>query len=208
MEIEKLTLGPLHTNCYIIHNHMEAIIIDPSGDAPQIVGMIDNLGVKVKAILLTHAHFDHIGALEAVRNQFSIPVYIHLAESDWLTDPQLNGSARFGMDPLICERADHEVHDGNLKIGNFSIDVLHVPGHSPGSIAFVFPQSSMVIGGDCLFREGIGRTDLPGGSYSDIQESIRLKLFSLPDSFTVYPGHGPSTTIYHEKHNNPFITMD
>ncbi|MFC4404220.1 MBL fold metallo-hydrolase [Gracilibacillus xinjiangensis] len=205
MEIEVLTLGPLQTNCYIIHNQSEGLIIDPSFDAKKIISTIDKLGISVKAILLTHAHFDHIGALEPVRNHYDIPVYIHKEESKWLADPNLNGSQLFGMDPVICKQADYELSEEEIGIEDFSINVLHVPGHSPGSIAFVFQQSSMVIGGDCLFREGIGRTDLVGGSFDQLQDSIQLKLLSLPDTFTVYPGHGPSTTIGYEKSNNPFI---
>ncbi|KAB8128443.1 MBL fold metallo-hydrolase [Gracilibacillus oryzae] len=206
MEIKKLTLGPLQTNCYIVHNQTEALIIDPSFDGEYIINTIDKLKLSAKAILLTHAHFDHIGALEEVRSHYNIPVYIHAIEKGWLRDPSLNGSSRFGMKPVVCKEAEHELTEGKMNIGNFSIDILHVPGHSPGSLAFVFHQSSFAIGGDCLFREGIGRTDLVGGNFEEIQKSIQEKLFLLPDSFTVYPGHGPKTTIRHEKSNNPFIS--
>lgn len=206
MRIEKLPLGPLSTNCYIAWENKKAIIIDPSAEAQAISQKVSELDIQPLAILLTHAHFDHIGALEEVRTQYNIPVYIHPVENDWLTDPALNGSDLFGFDPVTAKPADYFVEDNELTIGEFNIEVRHTPGHSPGGVAYILPKHDAIFGGDSLFAGGIGRTDLPGGDFSELEHSIKTQLYSLPDSFKVYPGHGPNTTIKDEKENNPFIS--
>ncbi|MGE5703774.1 MAG: MBL fold metallo-hydrolase [Clostridia bacterium] len=183
----------------------ESIVIDPGMEPDVLLAALSN--EKVVAILLTHAHLDHIGGLNDVRKLTGAPVYIHPLEQDWLTDPNLNGSARWShITPLIvCERAEHELADGQkLEVAGFAIDVLHTPGHSPGSCSFVIGQHCF--GGDVLFAQSIGRTDLPGGNYETLMESIQDKLFELDDTTIVYPGHGPKTTIEREKMYNPFVT--
>ncbi|HZG14611.1 MAG TPA: MBL fold metallo-hydrolase [Candidatus Bathyarchaeia archaeon] len=206
LTIKSFTSGPFETNSYLLTNEEtgEHIVVDPTFEPQKLLATLE--GKKVVAILLTHAHLDHIGGLNAVRKLTKAPVYIHPLEQSWLSDPQLNGSARFGLTaPIVCEPAEHELHDGQtLSLAGLDIRVLHTPGHSPGSCSFVIDKHC--IGGDALFARSIGRTDLPGGDYETLMISIQDKLFELDDDTIVYPGHGPATTIDMEKTYNPYVT--
>lgn len=204
MKIEVLPLGQLQTNCYLIHDQQEGLIIDPSGDADIIIDTLNKLDVQPKAILLTHAHFDHIGALEEVRNNFNIPVYVHEAEKEWLSNPSLNRSDKFLGYEVVASDPDYLLKEGKHTIGGFTIEVRESPGHSPGGLLFIFHEQEWIIGGDSLFYESIGRTDLPGGSLEQLVDSIHQKFYTLPDTYIVFPGHGPKTSIAHEKKHNPF----
>lgn len=203
MDIGAMSLGPLGTNCYVVSKNQEALVVDPSGDADQLMDYIANNNLNVKAILLTHAHFDHIGAVDELRKYCDCEVYVHELEADWLTDPELNRSIYLPQQVKV-KPAEHHIKPGKMELGSFVFDVIHTPGHSPGSVSFVFEESKFVISGDVLFHQGIGRTDLPGGNYQQLEASI-LRLYQLNDAFTVYPGHGPETTISYEKQNNPFV---
>jgi glyoxylase-like metal-dependent hydrolase (beta-lactamase superfamily II) len=156
--------------------------------------------------LLTHAHFDHIGGVEAVRAATGAPVYVHRAEADWLTDPQKNGSALFpGLDLIRCQPADRLLEGGEtMKWIGREFRVIHTPGHSPGSVTFRLDDQ--VFSGDVLFAGSIGRTDLPGGDYETLMRSIHDVLMEMPEETRVYPGHGPATTIGREQASNPFVT--
>lgn len=198
-----MSLGPLGTNCYIVSKEGDALIVDPGGEANIIIDFLKQESLSAQAILLTHAHFDHIGGLEALRAGLSLDVYLHENEADWLGNPNLNGSSSFGNE-IVTKRAEHVLKNGTLQIGPFEFKVLHTPGHSPGSVSFIF-EEAFVISGDVLFQQGIGRTDLPGGDRRQLEASIRNHLYQLDDSFIVYPGHGPETTIKAEKRNNPFV---
>ncbi|MDC3415514.1 MBL fold metallo-hydrolase [Aquibacillus salsiterrae] len=206
MNISSLSLGPLGTNCYIVDQDSKAIIFDPGGDSEELLAWLTRKNLQPLAICLTHAHFDHIGAVDAIRNQYHIPVYLHQFESSWLSEPKLNGSALFPGPRISIKEADYTLNPGKLKIDIFDFEVAHTPGHSPGGVCFVFFDHQLVIGGDSLFYEGIGRTDLPGGDSQQLINSIKTTFFSLPDQFVVYPGHGNSTTIGHEKKSNPFVS--
>lgn len=207
MKIFMYPLGPLQTNCYVIGNEDtgEALIIDAGAGPDALLSKARDY--KVKAILLTHAHFDHISGLNSIRQATNAPVYIHRSEQSWLKDPDLNGSSRWPTvaEKTICEQAEFELEDGQtLELAGFSIKVLYTPGHSPGGISFLIDQHLFC--GDALFAQSIGRTDLPGGNYSQLMQSIQNKLMVLPDETICYPGHGPKTTIGSEKLYNPFIT--
>ncbi|MBT2754744.1 MBL fold metallo-hydrolase [Mesobacillus foraminis] len=207
MEWYQLPLGPLQTNCYILSNRNNScLIIDPGEEAEKVFRYLNQKKLKPAAILLTHAHFDHIGAVEPIRGKYSVPVYLHTQEKKWLSDPVLNGSRLFGMGEVKAEPADYLL-SGNqdLSIGEFTFTVLETPGHSPGSISFYFQEAGLVASGDALFQGSIGRTDLPGGSHETLLKSIHKKLLVMPEETLVLSGHGPVTTIGQEMDSNPFL---
>ncbi|MBL5766053.1 MBL fold metallo-hydrolase [Heyndrickxia sporothermodurans] len=208
MKWQRIPLGILQTNCYLLSNeNKECIVIDPGEEGEKLQSIINAQKLKPIAILLTHAHFDHIGAVDMIRDTYHIPVYVHKKEAAWLSDPALNGSERFMMGKAVRqEPADHLIdQELKLSIGSFSFDVFETPGHSPGSISFYVKELNVVFSGDALFQNSVGRTDLPGGNHQQLISSIKNKLFALPDVTMVLSGHGPETIIDHEKRNNPFL---
>ncbi len=208
MKWKQVPLGPLQTNCYIVYDENQScLIVDPGDNPKKLVSMIEQLELKPEAIVLTHAHFDHIGAVDSIRDKYGIQVYIHEKEKDWLTDAALNGSKYFMLnEPVRARAADHLIKDeGEMAIGNFRFEVFETPGHSPGSISMYFPDDNFVLAGDALFNGSIGRTDLPGGNHNQLIRSIHDRLLVLPEDTEVLPGHGPSTTIGHEMDSNPFL---
>jgi len=206
MQIQQMSLGPLGTNCYIIHDQSEALIIDPGGDPDQVIDYLQQEKLSPQVILLTHAHFDHIGAVDKLRKQFNINVHLHENEADWLEEPRFNGSYRFVGEEIITSRPDHLLAPGVMHTSPFEFEVVHTPGHSPGSVSFIFHKERIVFSGDVLFQQGIGRTDLIGGSMEQLAASIKTHLYTLDDEYTVYPGHGSETSIGEEKRNNPFVS--
>ncbi|GGP12761.1 MBL fold metallo-hydrolase [Oceanobacillus neutriphilus] len=207
MEIIAMPVGLVQANCYIVYKKEEkdALIIDPGGEPEKIMEAVEKNELNVKAILLTHAHFDHIGGLDSVQKYTDAPVYLHKTEWSWLGEPRLNGSAKLMGEPITAQEADKELTEGTLEVGGFTINTLHTPGHSPGSISFVFSKENFAVCGDVLFQQGIGRTDLVDGDINVLENSIRNKLYHLPDDLTILPGHGPATTVGYEKKNNPFF---
>lgn len=204
MNVERLSLGPLGTNCYIVSKDDNCLIFDPSGESEVIIQYVEENKLTPKAILLTHAHFDHIGALHVLRNKYNLNVYLHENEKDWLEDPNLNRSNVFFGETGAIRTAKPEkiLAEGKLQIAGFEMNIVHTPGHSPGSVTFIFADKQFIISGDVLFPMGVGRTDLPEGSMEQLAESIVTKLYQLPDEYTVYPGHNVTTTIGREKHEN------
>lgn len=200
-----MSLGPLGANCYLIYNGEDALVIDPGGEAEVIVQEIQSKKLRPLAILLTHAHFDHIGAVDEIRNKYDIKVYVHENEADWLSESRLNRSELFTGESIVTSPPDAFLEIGNMKIGSFEFEIIHTPGHSPGSVSIAFHHTKKVLSGDALFYQGIGRTDLPGGDAQQLEKSIKENLYTLDDTYAVYPGHGPSTTIGAEKRNNPFV---
>lgn len=204
--IRRLPLGPIQTNCYIIRSGQQALIIDPSEEPTKIIQALEQSSVKPLAILLTHAHFDHIGALQALVDRYQLPVYLHKAEVKWLQDPLLNGSGKYAELPDIqVDVQVTEVKEGTIELGEFTFDVLETPGHSPGSVSYYFKEQRFVVSGDVLFQGSIGRTDLVGGNLQTLMQSITRKLVELPEETIVYSGHGPETTIGDEMDSNPFL---
>ncbi|HIV75004.1 MAG TPA: MBL fold metallo-hydrolase [Candidatus Pseudogracilibacillus intestinigallinarum] len=206
MQIDTFSLGPLGTNCYILSKEGKCLIVDPGGDAHIVKQHLEEQQLEPLAILLTHAHFDHIGAVDELRNDLQLDVYLHESEEEYLLDATVNRSVMFlGEDFKIETSApDHFLIEGTLTIGPFTMECIHTPGHSPGSMSFIFAHDTCVVSGDVLFQQGIGRTDLPGGSMDVLANSIVHKLYILEDDVVVFPGHGSSTTIGDEKDTNPF----
>jgi len=203
--LETFEVGPLQVNCYLLgcEKTRAAVIIDPAGDASIIREAIERRRARVTAILLTHGHYDHLGAVSEIKAYCHAPIMIHHLDADCLTNPMLNLSALTG-DNLVCPPADRLLEEGDtVDFGELCLKVLHTPGHTRGSASFVFDH--FVFGGDLIFYGSIGRVDLPGGSLDEIQRSIVRKIYTLPDSFTVYPGHGEPTTVGFEKKNNAFV---
>lgn len=207
MKWKQIPLGPLQTNCYILFNDQkDCLVIDPGSEGDRLVSYLQQGSFNPLAVLLTHAHFDHIGAVNPIRSKWRIPVYLHQEEQEWLGNPALNGSARHPMEPISIDGPDMLFEkESELEIGPFKLSVLHTPGHSPGGVSLYLREEDTVFSGDALFNEGIGRTDLVGGHHDTLIESIHGKLFHLPERTTVLPGHGFATSIEHEKENNPFV---
>lgn len=207
LNIRTFNLGPLQTNAYLLQGEdpQKAVIIDPGMNPAPLVKAIKDL--EIEAILLTHAHFDHIGGVEEIRQAKGCPVYLHDLESEWLTTPKLNGSLNWPQvtPPISAEPAEYALAEGQqLKLIGHTFRVYHTPGHSPGSVSLLCGNDLFV--GDALFRMGVGRTDLTGGRERDLIDSIQNKLYTLPDEVVVYPGHGPKTTIGYEKQHNPYVS--
>ncbi|MFK4303598.1 MULTISPECIES: MBL fold metallo-hydrolase [unclassified Paenibacillus] len=206
LSIRSYNLGPLQTNAYLLQGDdpQRAVIIDPGMNPGSLLRAIESL--KIEAILLTHAHFDHIGGVDEIRKAKGCPVYLHPLEQDWLTSPKLNGSLMWpeASPPISTEPAEYDLAEGQqLNLIGHTFKVFHTPGHSPGSVSFLCGKD--LFSGDVLFRQGVGRTDLTGGRERDLYDSIQNKLFPLGDDITVYSGHGPKTSIGYEKANNPYI---
>ncbi|CDQ39665.1 MBL fold metallo-hydrolase [Virgibacillus salexigens] len=205
MKIEIMSLGPLGTNCYIVYQDNQALVFDPGGEPEKVKTFLSANQLDPKAILLTHGHFDHIGAVDTLRKFYEIDVYIHQAEADWLEDAQKNGSLMFIGETIQTQKPDQLLAPEKMTLGNFQFEIIHTPGHSPGSVTFLFHEQLMMISGDVLFYQGIGRTDLPGGNFEELKQSIKQKIYTLDKDFDIYPGHGPKTSIANEKKANPFI---
>jgi hydroxyacylglutathione hydrolase len=204
-----VTVGALEENCYLYAcpKTREAVIIDPGDEAQRILEAIQEYKLIPKYILNTHGHIDHICAIDEVSEVYPVPLAIHPADLPMYTDEW--HAQRYGRSaPLVKRKPDILLKEGDrITFGTLTLEVLHTPGHSPGSVCLV-SRPHCVFSGDTLFQRGIGRTDLPGGNYRQIEQSIRKKLYTLEDDLIVFPGHGESTTIAEEKHENPFINIE
>lgn len=204
MIIKKLMVGPFATNCYIVGSESgkEGMIIDPGAEVNQILSSVKDTGLDIKFIVLTHGHMDHVGALKEAKEAIGADVAIHTDDAQSLQEQSLG--ILFGLSCPPPPSPDRLLEDGeSINIGDLRFLVLHTPGHTPGGICLL--GEGIVFSGDTLFNYGIGRTDLPGGSYSQLMNSIQTKLMVLPDSTVVYPGHGPDTSIGAERQGNSFL---
>ncbi len=206
LQIAHYMVGPVQTNCYFAINKetKEALVIDPGEEAARLMQQIREQGLTVAAILLTHGHFDHAGAAEELSALCNAPVYAHEAEKETLESEKLNACWMIGRKETY--RADLFVKDEQeLDLAGFHIRVLFTPGHTRGGCCYYFPYENVVFSGDTLFQMSVGRTDLEGGSMSQIVRSIQEKLMPLPEQTVVYPGHGEATTIETERMYNPYL---
>ena len=202
-----LTVGPVQENCFIarLDGSERAVIFDPGEEAERILGVVDELGLTVEAVLLTHTHFDHVGAVAPVARATGAPVYVSQIERPVLAD--IMSYVPFaGFGPYESYEADHTLTGGeHLELAGFEIDVLFTPGHSPGHVTYSIPSERAVFSGDVLFQGSVGRTDLPGGNWDTLLASIGELVESLPEDTTVYPGHMGITTLGAERRTNPFL---
>jgi hydroxyacylglutathione hydrolase len=208
MIVKALVVGPFASNCFIVGSEKtkEGMIIDPGADAPNILNAVRNLGLSIVLIVATHNHIDHVGALRAVKDATGAKYAVHEADSKEAM-PAMFGrmmGLMFGSSLRAQPKPDRLLKDGDvIEIGDLKFKVLYTPGHTLGGISLL--SDGVVFSGDTLFNSGIGRTDLEGGDYGKLMDSIITKLMVLPDSTIVYPGHGPETTIGAEKKWNPFL---
>ena len=209
MDVRTFTVGPVQENCHIARRDgaTEAIVVDPGDEAPRLLEAIDALGLEVAAILLTHTHFDHVGAVAPLARATGAEVWCPELELEVLADIM-----RFvpwpGFGPFESYDAEHSVAGGErLELAGLEIDVLFTPGHSPGHVTYSVPAEQAVFSGDVLFQGSIGRTDLPGGDTATLMRSLAELLDALPDETIVHPGHMGTTTIGRERATNPFLAQ-
>ncbi|AEB10139.1 MBL fold metallo-hydrolase [Desulfobacca acetoxidans] len=202
-----MSVGMLESNCYILGDELtrEAVVIDPGGDGPDILAVLQQENLKLKIIINTHGHFDHVGANQELKEATGAPIAIHTADADMLNQPSAE-ALFFTGGRLRPSQADILLkEDDILEFGEYQLKVLHTPGHTVGGICLVLQNEPIVYVGDTLFAGSIGRTDFPGGSYNDLIASVRTKIFPLGDHYLVMPGHGPATTVGQERQYNPFF---
>jgi hydroxyacylglutathione hydrolase len=206
VKIDHRTVGVFEENCYLLTDDetTRAVLIDPGDEGGRILEMVENAGVVLDAIWLTHAHIDHIGAVAAVKRRFDVPVHLHPLDLPYYTRLSAKAAEMYGIDFEQPDGPDAELADGQeIACGALRFQVMHVPGHAPGLVAFT--GHGVSFGGDLLFAGSIGRTDLPLGNPADMTASLARYTGALADDIVVYPGHGPSTSIGREKRTNPFL---
>lgn len=204
LKFESFPVGALGCDCSLVWNPetMEGVVVDPGGDAPKIQRRVEMLGFKVKALLHTHGHFDHVGATRELQDLWAIPAFLHPKDL-YLIESLDMQTGMFGMDPI----ARPELQDLAEGAQHGALTVIHTPGHTPGSCCLhgQGEQGPLLFAGDTLFSGGVGRTDLWGGNWEDLERSLLTRLYALPDETLVIAGHGPSTTIGEEARRNPFV---
>jgi hydroxyacylglutathione hydrolase len=207
MDVRCFTVGQAFENCYIVRRDgsERGLIVDPGDEAERILGAVEQLGITVEGILVTHCHFDHIGAVAPVARATGAPVWCPEIEVPVLAD--INAFVPWpGFGPFESYEADHALSGGErLELAGLEIDVIHTPGHSPGHVTYSIPDEAALLSGDVLFRGSVGRTDLPGGDWATLLESIRGLVEGFPEETVVYPGHMGITTLGAERSTNAFL---
>ncbi len=209
MIVQHLVVGVLQVNCFVLGCEQtgQAIVIDPGGHPQRIREVLQQHNLRLVAIVATHAHFDHVLGVDALREGEDIPFYLHAADEPVLAAQRAVTQAWMGFDPGPMPRVDaHLVPGESLQFGEIVLEVAHTPGHSPGSVTLIDHAHRRAFTGDLIFAEGVGRTDIPGGNYETLLASIRRVILALPDDYELLPGHGPFTTVGHERVYNPFLT--
>jgi len=207
MIFEEMAVGPLSVNCFVLgcESSHDGIVVDPGGDVDLIEQAVRKHGLKISSIINTHGHFDHVGGNRRAVASFGARLFIHQSDA-FLLGKVAEVAGMYGMVGENSPEPDEFLYDEmEITFGDYTLKVLHTPGHSQGGCCLYIKNESKIITGDTLFADSIGRTDLPGGSHEQLLESIRTKLFTLPDNVTSYPGHGPHTTIGHERRCNPYF---
>lgn len=203
MTIQHQTVGPLAENCYLIASDGRGVLVDPGDEAERLLAWLDQVGVTLEAIWLTHAHFDHVGAIPQIKARTGVPVVMHQADLPILRHTRQVG-LMYGLSVQQPDDPDQFVREGDvLTVGELRFEVRHTPGHSPGGIVLV--GDGVAIVGDSLFKDSVGRADLPGGDWETLLHSIQAKILALPDETRILPGHGPATTVGRERQHNPFL---
>ena len=207
LNVYPLVLGPVQTTCYVVSSQGRAVIVDPAANATKIIQYLGTKKLIPEAILLTHGHFDHIGAVNELAAKYSLPIYAHKSEKEYFDQPEVNLSTMMYQPFVVSEDLDyHWLADGaTLTCLDTQVKIFHVPGHTSGSLCYYFVKDRMVFTGDTLFKQSIGRTDFIYGNHQQLVTGIKQKLLTLPDDTLVYPGHGDCTTVADEKRNNPFL---
>ena len=203
--LECITVGPLQMNAWLLADGEsgEAALIDPGDESERLLARLDASGCHLRWLLATHGHFDHVGAAAAIQSRFDLPLLIHPADVP-LVEAMPDHQALYGLPTSAIPRLDPTLAaDRALPLGSGRIVVTPVPGHSPGQVMFSWDGHALV--GDCIFAGSVGRTDLPGGDFPTIERSIRQKIYALPDTTVLHPGHGPDTSVGREKATNPFV---
>jgi hydroxyacylglutathione hydrolase len=207
MDVRMFTVGLVQENCYLVRrpDSDRAVIVDPGDEPEKLLGAIDALGLTLDGILLTHTHFDHVGAVAPVAKATGAEVWVPELERQVLADI-MSYVPWQGFGPFESYEAEHTLSGGEkLELAGFEIDVIFTPGHSPGHVSFSIPEEAALFSGDVLFQGSVGRTDLPGGDWPTLLESIRTLIESLPEETTVHPGHMGVTTLAAERAANPFL---
>lgn len=207
IQVLKLPLGPIQTNCYIVacEERGQAAVIDPAWDGRGIAATAQQQGYDITHILLTHAHFDHVGGLAQLKEETNAPIYIHPDAVEMLSMATMS-AAFFNVRIPAPPAPDELLKEGQiLTVGNLKLHVLYTPGHAPGHVSFYIPDHRIIFDGDVLFQGSVGRTDLPGGDAETLLKTIREQLLVLPDQTQVFSGHGEVTTIGMERRLNPFL---
>jgi hydroxyacylglutathione hydrolase len=207
MILEMLTVGPFQENCYVLGDEASGVgaVVDPGDEASRIAMAVEQTGLEIGSIIVTHAHIDHVGAVATLVDEYSCPVLMH-AEAEPMLEQVPTQAMMMGLRFSKVPTVDHHIGEGEMvEVGDLRLRPLYTPGHAPGHLAFYIEEEGLVLSGDALFAGSVGRVDLPGGSMEVLMRSIEEKLMTLPDETRVCPGHGPQTQIGNERVSNPFL---